>query len=272
MIKCKYCGSIETIKFGTHNGVQTYKCLNCGRRFTNPDTPEGMKYPARVIGSALNLFYEGMSQNAIRRQLHLDHGVLPSDSTVYEWIVRYTRFVLEKQVDYRAQTCSTWVADETVIPTDAIGNVWFWDVIDADSRFLLASNVSITRTISAAKTLFRRALNHAECAPRRIITDKMLAYPQAVWEVFGPLSPLIRSKGFVVQPNTNLIERFHGTLKARTKIMRGLKNIRSVEFIMGGWLVHYNFFRPHEALGHRTPGSAAGIEFPYRNWTEVVKA
>ena len=41
--------------------------------------------------------------------------------------------------------------------------------------------------------------------------------------------------------------------------------------VMDGWLVHYNFFRPHEALKGRTPAWAAGVRFPYANWADVVR-
>ncbi len=74
----------------------------------------------------------------------------------------------------------------------------------------------------------------------------------------------------MVQPNTNLIERFHGTLKARIKVMRGLKKPETALEILDGWLVHYNFFRPHESLGDTTPAEKAGIKFPFKNWLDVV--
>jgi len=40
---------------------------------------------------------------------------------------------------------------------------------------------------------------------------------------------------------------------------------------MDGWLVHYNYFRPHMSLRDRTPASVAGIRFPFRNWKDVVE-
>jgi transposase InsO family protein len=66
---------------------------------------------------------------------------------------------------------------------------------------------------------------------------------------FGADTQHLQSKGFAIKPNTNLIERFHGTLKSRTKVMRGLKSPETALLILDGWLVYYNFFRPHEALG-----------------------
>ena len=53
--------------------------------------------------------------------------------------------------------------------------------------------------------------------------------------------------------------------------MRGLHTPESARLFMDGWLVHYNFFRPHMSLNDRTPASVAGIKFPYRNWKDVVE-
>jgi hypothetical protein len=76
---------------------------------------------------------------------------------------------------------------------------------------------------------------------------------------------------FDVECNTNLIERFHGTIKSRTKVMRGLHTVESARLFMDGWLVHYNFFRPHMSLKDRTPASVAGIRFPFRNWKDIIE-
>jgi hypothetical protein len=76
---------------------------------------------------------------------------------------------------------------------------------------------------------------------------------------------------FDIINNTNLIERFHGTLKERTKVMRALKNRDTLEKFMDGWLVHYNYFRPHMSLDGKTPAEASGINFPFHNWKDVTE-
>lgn len=53
--------------------------------------------------------------------------------------------------------------------------------------------------------------------------------------------------------------------------MRGLKKPETSLLFLDGWLVHYNFFRPHEALGGKTPAEKAGITFPLENWLDVIK-
>ena len=37
--KCPVCHSLKTIKYGSRNGKQTYKCTECGYRFRNTHTP-----------------------------------------------------------------------------------------------------------------------------------------------------------------------------------------------------------------------------------------
>ena len=37
--KCLVCGSHHTIKYGVRNGIQTYKCADCGYRFRNSRLP-----------------------------------------------------------------------------------------------------------------------------------------------------------------------------------------------------------------------------------------
>jgi len=88
---------------------------------------------------------------------------------------------------------------------------------------------------------------------------------------FGAETKHIQAKGFTADKSTNLIERFHGILKDRTKVMRGLKKKETARLLMDGWLVHYNFFRPHEALDDFTPAEKAEIKFPYKDWQDVTR-
>ena len=71
--------------------------------------------------------------------------------------------------------------------------------------------------------------------------------------------------------NNNLSERLQGTIRQREKVMRGLKSLRSAQLVMDGWALHYNYFRPHESLGDRTPAQAARIDRPFKNWEDVAR-
>lgn len=46
--------------------------------------------------------------------------------------------------------------------------------------------------------------------------------------------------------------------------MRGLKSIQSAKVILGGSIIHYNFFGSHVTLNDKTPARVAGIRLPFQ--------
>jgi len=267
---CKHCGSTNIVRYGQTGGVQYWWCKDCKRKFADNDALPEMKTPIIQIGSALSMYYRGMSIDEIRGHLDQQYDNRPSSSTIYEWLTRFTDEVTEKLRHYKPKVGDVWIADETVL-TIGGKKVWFWDLIDIKTRYLLASHMSFQRTAQHAKTLMEKASKNAGKMPKVVITDKLFAYLDGLEMAFGSDTQHVQSKGFRVQPNTNLLERFHGTLKSRTKVMRGLKTLEGALTILDGWLAYYNYFRPHESLGDATPAEKAGIDFPCKNWLDVVK-
>ncbi len=267
-VVCKYCGSENVIKYGKYKDVQYYYCKDCYSKFKDNENLFHMKTPANQVTSALSMYYEGMSIKAISRNLKQEFGNMPSTATIYEWIQKYTQYATDSIRGYKPKKIGdTWVADETVIEIDG-NNVWLWDIIDYDTRFLLATRISRSRTTQDAQILYDRAVKMAGKDPEKVITDKLASYLDVRW---GKDTEHIRSRPFAVENNTQLIERFHETLKQRTKVMRGLKNIASALEFMEGWLVHYNYLRPHHSLKDKTPAEVAGIDFPYKNWADIIR-
>ena len=269
-ITCKHCGSKNVVKYGTKGDTQYYLCRDCKRTFAGTNALPGMKYPPDQIATAVSLFYSGLSIDAIRRELDSIYHVYPSDSTVYEWIIKYTKVAVNDAKLSNIKVGSVWIADETVIKLDQEVKVWFWDIIDDQTRFLLASHMSFTRTTKDAEALMQKALDRAGKVPRIVYTDKLRAYLDGIELVFGADTKHKQGSPFDIGNSNNLIERFHGTLKARTKVMRGMRNKETARLIMDGWLINYNFFRPHEAIGNRTPAEVAKADYPYKNWKDVV--
>ncbi len=54
------------------------------------------------------------------------------------------------------------------------------------------------------------------------------------------------------------------------KVMRGLKGMETAKIISEGFIVHYNFLRPHMSLKDKTPAVVAGITLPFKTWIELV--
>ena len=269
--KCKFCGSSNVVKNGkSKKGVQNWLCRDCGKAFVDNNSLPRMKSPVNHVASSVYLYYTGSSLNEIRRHIEQQHGILPSDSTIYNWVKRFSKVAVEEADKYTPEVGNTWIADETVLRIGDNKKYWLWDIIDSDSRFLLATYLSPTRGTKDAQNLMERAYKKAGKSPKAVVTDKLASYLDGIELTFGASTKHKQGGPFDIESNTNLIERFHGTLKDRTKVMRGMKTPESARAILDGWLVYYNYFRPHESLKDKTPAEVAKIEFPFRNWADVV--
>lgn len=274
-VKCKFCDSLNVFRYGyDRKGSQRYICNECGHTFMDTGGTPRMRYPVEVIASAVSQFYEGMSLHAIQRQLKLDYGVMPDHHSIYDWIVRYTKKAVEMLAGVRPRVGNTWVADETVLKLKSGGgeNVWMFDCIDEDTRFMLGSHLAPGRYMRDAQALMQKAEDRAGKAPKLMITDKLAAYLDAIERAWGADTRHLQSGPFKLGTSTRSIERLHGTIKDRTKVMRGLANRNTAQLVMGGWTVHYNYFRPHLGLRGKTPAEAAGVTSPFRSWADVVRA
>jgi len=277
-MNCKFCGSDDLVKNGVRAGnIQYYLCHKCGHTFADNNALIGMKYPPDRIASALRLFYMGLSIDKIRREIDSLYHCYPSDSTVYDWVINYTKSAIKEAKYSNIKVGSVWVGDETVLKLKGDVQVWFWDIMDDKTRFLLGSHISLSRTTRDARALMERALKTAGKAPRIIYTDKLKAYLDGIELTFGADTTHRQGSPFEIGNNQNMIERFHSTLKSRTEIMRGMQNPKTARLIMDGWLIYYNFFRPHDALRDlrpkgldKTPAQVAQADYPYKSWLDVI--
>jgi len=269
-VKCKFCGSEDLVRYGRFKDLQLYLCRECGRKGTDNKALPKMRVPPQIVGAALSMYYEGLSFSAIRRQLWQIYHIEPSRSTIYGWVTKYSEKAGKLVSGIKLKVGRDWVVDETALKIGG-QNVWFWDVIDYDTRLLIASHLSVSRGTKDAEAVMRKAQHRTQKSPQFIISDKLAAYLDGIERVFGADTWHLKSQGFGGMINTNLIERFHGTLKDRTKVMRGMKSRNTANTVLSGYLIHYNFFRPHQSLQDKTPSQVAGIEFPYKNWTDIVR-
>jgi putative transposase len=267
---CKYCQSANIIKFGKYKNTQYYYCKDCKHKFSNPDAIPKMQYATSKIADAMSMYYEGMSLKEIRRNFIQQHTDYISDVTILNWVKRFSKMAIIEANKYKPEVGSIWVADETMINLDG-KNIWLWDIIDTKTRFLLATHMSYTRTTKDAEILMKQAYERTGKIPRVIYTDKLRAYLEGIESTFGGDTTHKQGSPFDIENNTNFIERMHGTIKSRTKVMRGLHTIESARLYLDGWLVHYNFFRPHMSLNDRTPASIANIRFPFHNWKDICE-
>jgi transposase-like protein len=227
-----------------------------------------MKTPIEHISSALSCYYGGMPLDAIQRHLQQQFNAQYTEMGIYNWVRRFSQEAVNRVNDFQPVVGDTWIADETVLKVGG-RNIRFFDVIDEKTRYLLASRLSTSRTTKEAALVMKEAKQRAGKSPKRIITDKLAAYIDGIELAFGGDTKHIQSKPFTDVNSTNVIERFHGTLKDRTKVVRGFKNMDTARLLTQAWLVHYNFFKEHTTLGDVPPAVKMGAT-PIKDWAEVV--
>jgi transposase-like protein len=164
----------------------------------------------------------------------------------------------------------TWVADETVLKIGG-RNIWCIDIIDSETRYLLATKLSSNRSIEDIKTLLEKAKDKANKTPKKILTDGWKGYLDGIELTFGSDAKHIQTEPFNEGDNTELIERWHGTLKGRTKTLRGLKNFETANQFLDGYLIYYNYLRPHESLEGKTPAEKANIKYQSKSWIDITR-
>lgn len=272
---CKYCQSESVIKYGLVKGIQRYYCKDCRHKFVSTDTIPKMQNPTKTIADSLNMHYEGMSLNEIRRNFIQQDNNYVSKVTPYNWEKRFSHLAEIEAEKYTPKVGDVWESDETVIHNNFGGKkkrLWLIDILDRDTRFLLATKLSYNRNKNDIRLAFEQARKVAGKIPKKILTDGWVGYPDGIELAFGADAKHVQTTPFEKSAeSTNLIERVQGTLKERTKVMRGLKTFESMNDFLKGWVIHYNFFRPHLSLDGKTPAQMAGIKFPYANWKELIE-
>jgi transposase-like protein len=273
-VVCKNCGSEAIVKYGSYKGVPRYLCKVCKRKFKADADVFHMKVPAEIVNRAVGEYYAGLSINDIRNLLKQDYNYYPSKSVVFGWVNKYTGIATKQFKDYHPKVGDTWIADETMLDLDGEHRVWFYDIIDEDTCYLLASRVAISRTTHDAEMLMQDAQKRAGKSPKEVITDKNYSYLDGIEKTFGGDTEHIQGGPFKYKTtgeSTSKIERFHGTLKDRTKVIRAFRDLDTLIQFTDGWLVFYNYFRPHTSLDGKTPAEKAGIEYGVKNWADLSR-
>ncbi len=271
-LACPECACDKVVKVGKQAGQQRYMCKACKTKFRANGKGKGRRMDAELMGSAIQDYYSGKSYKQIAEGLEKEYDIPePSKATVFEWVKTYTDEAVKGMKDQKAKTGGGhWVADEMVVDVGG-KKAYNWNVMDEDTRYILASHLSYRRDGHAARAAIRKAAAAADGPPKKITTDKWRAYIKPIKDIL-PEAEHVQSQGMRAEVNNNLSERLQGTFRDRTKTLRGLDSIESGQRYLDGWTLNYNLFRKHHSLGNKTPGEVAHVTPPFREWADVVKA
>ena len=155
---------------------------------------------------------------------------------------------------------------------------WVWNLMDHETRFLIASQVTKHRDVDSARAILRKAKKEANGQnPSYIVTDKLHSYNEAIyrefWTMAKPRTEHVKLKSIREGTNNNVVERLNGTVRERTKVMRGLNTDDSAARMLEANRLYYNYLRPHQTLNGGTPAERAGIDLKLdgNRWKQLIR-
>jgi len=283
---CPQCGEEGIIKSGkrrTGRGrVQRYKCLSCGHRFAVDKGFSRMKHDPKAITIAMDLYFKGNSLRKICDHLKQFYNLEVCQTTPMRWIKKYIKLLAGYSEKYKAEVGNIWHSDEMTAPIREKGEKgyyeWIWNLMDAETRFLLACRISKTREKADARKPLKDAKAKAKSRPDAIVTDGLQSYREAVKKEFYDKNaqvknPPFRYDNFQSKRNNNIVERLNGTVRERLKVMRGLDSSETAPDFAEGMAVYYNYIRPHQAIGGLTPAEMAHIpiDLSGNRWLTMIE-
>ena len=192
---------------------------------------------------------------------------------VWKWIMKYSALVSKYVETLSPHVLGIYHLDETAIKCKGVQK-WFWQMIDLQTKMIVSSHLSGSRTTEDAIAVFEKSIRVTKTKPVSIYCDGLPAYVDGYNKVFRTMKKegrpeLIRRVGIRNVHNQNAVERLHSTLKDRLKPTRGLKDMETVKTLLDGWVVHYNYVRNHQTI-KMTPAQASGLNIK-NDWNVLVK-
>ena len=284
-IICEKCDGKNIKKDGVRETknrgkVQRYKCLGCSHRFSIDDGFWKMKNQEDKITSCMNMYYAGMSLRKIQEHLQMFTPKNSHYSTIYRWVVKYANMISTLTNNLQIESGIELMSDEMEYHRLGEQN-WFVDVMDTETRFMVASDYMKSRTIDN----LTRVLKHGKFATgeqvKVITTDGLKGYPRVLRKAFGvnnkfKINPKIQHNIVIASERgfNHKIERLHNSIRDRTKIIRGFHgSLESARAIMKGYEIYYNFVRKHKGIDNKTPQEEAIPELTLstNKWLSLIK-
>jgi putative transposase len=229
-----------------------------------------MRTNPKAVLVALDLYFKGISLRKIQDHLKQFEQTNVSFVAVYKWIKKYVALMEQYAKTLQPQLSGVWHADETKVNVHGKWH-WLWNIMDSDTRYILASHVAQGRGTTEARQAFKIAKQNSdpEGEPTFLISDKLPSYKAAMEHEFRNTVHL--AVGIRGQVSNNRIERLHGTMRERNKVMRAIKKPDSI--YVRGQVIYYNHIRPHSGLNGKMPAEAAGIEpvASQNKWEAIIK-
>ena len=227
-----------------------------------------MKFTPELITLCLDLYFSGLSLRKVSRNIGDHFSVEIHYSTIYDWIQRYIPQISNYVNSLTPQLSESWHIDELFVKMkdgekrkNNSKIEYLWNIMDRESRFLIASKLSEKRDTNGAIQAINQAIHNSHGnLPQIVYTNTLRANREGISQTLGYKVDHV-AKCVITKPhaNNNRVERLNGTLRERVKVQCGWKTHKSA--IAEGKRIYYNFVKPHEALDGKTPVEKVSLKF-----------
>jgi len=280
-VSCVFCKSRNYVKWGKRKTqdrgfIQTYKCLDCKKRFTNDDGFYRMRNHEDKITQAIDLYFSNLSSRKVRNHFRRHLPKNTSHVSVLNWCRKYVLKVTNYINTLKPNLSGKFYADETEIDCERRNDI-FWCAIDWDTRFISATHYNTTTQNLENATEFMQKIKHSKRLPKYIQTDAGRFYPTAFTSVFysryknNKVEHIIINHAKTGRYNVR-IESVFMKIKDRVDDFRGLKALWSSPILLQGIILQHNWIEAHTTTG-QIPAELAGLKLDcgINRWLGLIK-
>jgi len=283
--KCVYCNSLNIVRNGSRKTAienkQRFKCKDCGKRSVL-DPVKKIKGNDKIVTLTMDLYFKGLSLRDISDTLYQFYNLRVHFDTIRRWINKYTQIMDEYTKQFKPELSDKWHIDEQMVKSRKDW-VWCWNcwnVLDSETRFLIANNVTRGREITDARKVLRIAKENIKENPKEIVTDGLWSYERAIRKEFvtkrtSPNAVLHSRNAGIAKKilNNNKVERYHNEFREFDKVRRGFKSDETAQQWNAAFRLYHNFIKKHMALSGATPSQVADIdiELGRNRWLSLLK-
>jgi hypothetical protein len=260
-IHCKFCYSVNVIRYGSRKNVQCFWCKDCKRKFANNHALPNMKVALDIAGPAVGSFFEGVPVHTIIQEISEKYRICISDASFFGWVVKFSYLASKVYKNQHPEVGDIWIVKITRVII-CHEEYYFVDTIDSDTQFVIA-------------VVFFTQFNNDEFIQLiKSIQDQVRKIPQKLILGNNSILDCIKSEDIISPQNNAIIldeekyykltEHLDDYLQKRNRILSRLKRKENINKIVDGWMMHYNYHRKNVFLNGKTPSQKANVTFnPY---------
>ncbi len=274
--RCPYCKSSNTVGYGkrhTKSGQkQRYRCNDCRRKFIENKDYERYKGNSKTTSLILDLYFKGISLRGIRDHLKQFYNLSLHHSNILRRIHKFSIIIDNYVQTLKPEVKEIWNHDEMKIQAGGKW-LWLWNIMDKETKYLITTQVSYNAMTYNSRKFFAQAKEQAKAEPRYLITDGRHSLTSSIKREM-PTTDHVRLVSLTdKRQNNQNVERLNGTCRDRFSPMRGFGNGETAEIMTSAFRNYYNFIKPHNSIGGRTPAEMVGIgvENSENKWEELLK-